>query len=51
MKRIACVISIAATMTIGVASAADDQSASNTFPPSEPKFSRHVIPLFSRLGC
>ncbi len=51
MKRILCVISVMAAMTISAHSAADDKSASNTFPTSEPTFSRHVVPLFSRLGC
>ena len=26
-------------------------SAESTFPPAQPQFNRHVIPLFSRLGC
>ena len=51
MKLFVCVISILATMTLGHAESADDQPASDNYPMSEPLFSRHVVPLFSRLGC
>lgn len=38
-------------MSLSLSAVASAQDASTPYPPQQPNFSRHVIPLFSRLGC
>jgi hypothetical protein len=50
MTRISVVL-MGLMFVVASVSAADESTKDAAYPPKQPRFSRHVIPLFSRLGC